>query len=108
MFHLPVLRVDRYKPNPEYAVAKRTMDILLSGLALIILSPAMVVVAFMVRKDGGPAFYKQVRLTKDGREFKLLKFRSMRMDAEKDGVARLSTGIKDDRITPVGHFIRKV
>ena len=108
MFHLPMLRVDRYKPNPEYALAKRFMDILLSGLALVILSPVMAVVAIMIRKDGGPAFYKQVRLTKDGREFKVLKFRSMRVDAEKDGVARLSTGDKDDRITPVGHFIRKV
>lgn len=42
-------------------------------------------------------FYKQVRLTKDGKQFEILKFRSMRVDAEKDGVARLSTGDKDDR-----------
>jgi lipopolysaccharide/colanic/teichoic acid biosynthesis glycosyltransferase len=53
-------------------------------------------------------FYRQVRLTKNGKPFKVLKFRSMRTDAEKDGVARLSTGEKDDRITPVGRFIRKV
>lgn len=69
----------------------------------------MAIVALAIKKtDGGPVFYKQVRLTKDGREFKVMKFRSMRVDAEKDGVARLSTGDKDDRITPVGHFIRKV
>lgn len=55
--------------------------------------------------DHGPALYKQVRLTKDGREFKILKFRSMRVNAEKDGVARLASA-HDDRITPVGHFIR--
>ena len=57
--------------------------------------------------DGGPAIYKQVRLTKDGKEFKIWKFRSMRVDAEKDGVARLSTGDKDDRITPIGRIVRK-
>ena len=53
-------------------------------------------------------FYRQKRLTRNGREFYVLKFRSMRQDAEKDGVARLSTGDADDRITPVGRFIRKV
>ena len=47
-----------------------------------------------------------MRLTKDGKQFEILKFRSMRVDAEKDGVARLSTGDKDDRITKVGHIIR--
>ena len=62
--------------------------------------------AIAVKSDGGPAFYKQVRLTKDGKQFEILKFRSMRVDAEKDGVARLSTGDKDDRITKVGHIIR--
>ena len=45
-------------------------------------------------------------MTKDGKRFEILKFRSMRVDAEKDGVARLSTGDKDDRITKVGHIIR--
>ena len=57
--------------------------------------------------DGGPVFYKQCRLTKDGRRFDIIKFRSMKVDAEKDGVARLSTGETDDRITPVGRVIRK-
>ena len=57
--------------------------------------------------DHGPAFYKQVRLTKDGRRFEILKFRSMRIDAEKDGVARLAA-TDDDRITPVGKIIRAI
>ena len=57
--------------------------------------------------DGGPVFYKQVRLTKNGKHFKIIKFRSMRTDAEKDGVARLSTGDNDDRITPIGRIVRK-
>lgn len=109
MFQLPMLRVGRYHPSPIFLGIKRGFDILVSGIAIVILSPIMAIVALAIKKtDGGPVFYKQVRLTKDGREFKVMKFRSMRVDAEKDGVARLSTGDKDDRITPVGHFIRKV
>ena len=108
MFHLPMLRVGRYMANPEYLFVKRAMDIILSMAALIITSPIFVVTAIAIKSDGGPAFYKQVRLTKDGKTFEILKFRSMKVDAEKDGVARLSTGDKDDRITPVGHIIRKL
>lgn len=107
MFHLPMLRVGRYMASPEYLFVKRTMDIVFSLIALVITSPIFLVTAIAIKSDGGPAFYKQVRLTKDGKAFKIMKFRSMRVDAEKDGVARLSTGDKDDRITPVGHIIRK-
>ena len=57
--------------------------------------------------DRGPIFYKQCRLTKNGKEFYVMKFRSMAVDAEKDGIARLSTGENDTRITPVGRVIRK-
>lgn len=106
MFHLPMLRVGRYMASPEYLFIKRAMDILLSALGLIILSPVFLVTAIAVKSDGGPAFYKQCRLTKDGKEFMILKFRSMRVDAEKDGVARLSTGVRDTRVTKVGHVIR--
>ena len=106
MFHLPMLRVGRYMASPEFLFIKRAMDIVISLLALIILSPLLLITAIAVKSDGGPAFYKQVRLTKDGKQFEILKFRSMRVDAEKDGVARLSTGDKDDRITKVGHIIR--
>ena len=106
MFHLPFLQLDRYNPSPEYLFVKRAVDIILSAVALIILCPLMVVVGLIIHfQDGGPAFYKQTRLTKDGKEFDVIKFRSMRMDAEKDGVARLSTK-NDDRITPIGKFIR--
>ena len=108
MYHLPILQVGRYVPTPEYAFCKRAFDLILSTLALIILWPIMLITALMVRSDGGPALYKQVRLTKDGREFKILKFRSMRTDAEKDGIARLSAGENDDRITRVGKIIRAV
>ena len=108
MFHLPILRVNRYAPRIEYLIVKRTIDILVSGLGLIIISPIMLITAIAIKAyDKGPVFYKQCRLTKDGKKFDVLKFRSMRVDAEKDGVARLSTGDKDDRITPIGKFIRK-
>ena len=106
MFHLPILMLERYNPTPEFLIIKRAFDFLVSGIALIILSPLMIIIAILIRRDGGTAFYRQKRLTKNGKEFYVLKFRSMRMDAEKDGVARLSTGENDDRITPIGHFIR--
>ena len=107
MFHLPMLRVGRYMAQPEYLFIKRVSDIVISLIALVVLSPIFLVTSIAIRMtDHGPVFYKQVRLTKDGKEFKILKFRSMRVDAEKDGVARLSTGDKDDRITPVGKVIR--
>ena len=109
MFHLPILMVRRYRPSPLYVFTKRVFDVISSGAVLLLASPVMLVTAIAIKlNDGGPVFYKQTRLTKDGREFGVLKFRSMRVDAEKDGVARLSTGDKDPRITPVGHFIRKV
>jgi lipopolysaccharide/colanic/teichoic acid biosynthesis glycosyltransferase len=108
LFHLPMVFVSRYNPVPEYRAAKRIFDIVVSGLAIIILSPIMVITALAVKSDKGPALYKQKRLTKDGKEFYILKFRSMRVDAEKDGVARLSTGDKDDRITKVGKVIRAI
>ena len=107
-FDSPVLYVERKVLDPEYAFIKRAFDICASLLGLIVCSPIMLFTAIAIKSyDKGPAFYKQVRLTKDGREFKILKFRSMRVDAEKDGVARLSTGDKDDRITPIGRWIRK-
>ncbi len=108
MFHLPILHVQRYAAQPEYLFMKRALDIVLSGLALVIASPIFLVTAIAIKAtDGGPIFYRQCRLTKNSKEFDVIKFRSMRVDAEKDGVARLSTGDNDDRITPVGRFIRK-
>ncbi len=106
-FDSPVLYVTRTQARPEYAIIKRGFDCVSSLLAICILSPVMLVTAIAIKVcDRGPILYKQVRLTKDGKEFEIWKFRSMRVDAEKDGVARLSTGDKDDRITPVGRVIR--
>ena len=104
----PVLYVGRSRLRPEYRIVKRAFDICASLAGIVVLSPIMAATAIAIKLyDHGPALYKQVRLTKDGREFEIWKFRSMRVDAEADGVARLSTGEGDSRITPVGRFARK-
>ena len=108
-FSVPIMSIRRNGGTPEYLLIKRMADIIISAIAIVITSPLMAVTALAVRLyDGGPAFYRQVRLTKGRKEFKILKFRSMRVDAEKDGIARLSTGENDDRVTPVGRIIRAV
>ena len=89
-----------------YRTIKRLIDILVSALGLIILSPLMLGTAIAVRaQDGGPVFYRQVRLTRGGRRFKLTKFRSMIVNAESATGAVLA-GKDDARITKVGRFIR--
>ena len=106
MLHMPILKNQRYKPSAEYIVAKRLIDVVVSGIAVVILSPIMLITALIVKSDGGPAFYKQKRLTKDGKIFEIIKFRSMRVDAEKFNGAVLSSGENDPRITKVGRVIR--
>lgn len=101
------LRVNRSSPPLEYAMIKRAIDIVVSLFGLVILSPVMAVTAIAIKcNDGGPALYKQKRLTRNGEIFEILKFRTMRVDAEKDGVARLAAE-GDDRITSVGRVIRR-
>lgn len=107
MFHLPILRVRKASPHAEYVIVKRLLDILFSMLGILLLWPFMMAAALAIKLyDGGPVLYKQTRLTKDGKEFQILKFRSMVTNAEADGVARLSTGRNDCRITPVGKVLR--
>lgn len=107
-FSVPIMSAKRATLRPEYAFAKRALDILLAMIGLILASPFMLITAVAIKAyDHGPVLYKQIRLTKDGKCFKILKFRSMRVDAEKDGVARLATD-HDDRITPVGRVIRAI
>lgn len=90
----------------EQRFIKRTLDILISGILLIVLSPIMLIEALAIKLgDGGPVFYKQERLTIYGRKFNVLKFRTMIVDAEKKSGAILSTK-NDSRITPVGKFLR--
>jgi exopolysaccharide biosynthesis polyprenyl glycosylphosphotransferase len=85
---------------------KRLMDIVLSLLACIILSPLMLVVIIAIKAyDHGPVFYTQERITKDGKPFQIIKFRSMIVKSEEEG-ARLAS-VDDDRITPVGQLLRR-
>lgn len=108
IFDTPIYLTREYAIKFEERLTKRIIDIVCSLLLIIITSPIMLIAAIIIKcYDGGPVLYKQVRCTIGGREFKILKFRSMRVDAEKDGVARLASK-NDDRITPIGKFIRKV
>ena len=89
-------------------ILKRCVDILVSGLGMIILSPIYIVAVIAIRLDSpGKAIFSQERIGYKGKPFYMHKFRSMYVDAEKNG-PQLSTGDKDSRITPFGHFMRKV
>ena len=106
------------KKKPIYEFLKRAMDIICSGLAILVLSPVLLVLAIAVKSDGGPALYSQVRLGKDGKKFRIFKFRSMCVNADSpemlEKLAKLNEmdgpafKIKNDpRITKVGRFIRR-
>jgi exopolysaccharide biosynthesis polyprenyl glycosylphosphotransferase len=106
--NLPVLKCQRFAPSMWYMLGKRLFDIAFGIIALIISSPLTCIAAIAIKAyDGGPVFYKQLRLTRDRRQFYVYKFRSMWVDAENDGVARLAVR-NDDRVTPVGRIIRKI
>lgn len=90
-----------------YFFFRRIIDFLLSFLMIIVLSPLFIVLAFAVKIDSkGPVFFKQKRIGKKGRVFKMIKFRSMVVDAQNSGTGVYSFG-DDPRITKVGKFIRK-
>ena len=94
----------RIKPWQRFI--KRTMDIVLSGIALVFLSPVLIATAIAIKlEDHGPVFFKQERVTLNEKRFMILKFRSMIVDAEKDGRPH-PAGENDDRITKVGRIIR--
>ena len=106
LFDSPLLLVKGTGLTPAERVAKRTMDIIFSAIILLILSPLMLLIAAAIKlEDGGPVFFRQKRLTRNGREFDILKFRSMVVDAEKYAGAVLATD-NDPRITRVGRIIR--
>jgi lipopolysaccharide/colanic/teichoic acid biosynthesis glycosyltransferase len=92
--------------KPWQRFFKRIIDIVLSGVALIVLSPLFLITAIAIKiEDHGPVFFKQERVTLNEKRFMILKFRSMIVDAEKDGRPH-PAGEKDDRITKVGRIIR--
>ena len=84
----------------------RLFDFLFSILGLVILSPLFAIVAIWIKFDSsGPVFYKQIRVGKDNKDFRLFKFRSMVTDAENKGL--ITVGGRDPRVTRSGYFIRK-
>ena len=84
---------------------KRIFDITLSLFGLIILLPFMLIIAILIKIDSkGPVFFKQIRVTKNGKEFKIFKYRTMRVGSDK--YSQITVG-KDDRITKIGSFLRK-
>lgn len=85
---------------------KRAFDILASGLGLIVLSPLFLILAIWIKVDSeGPVFYRQVRVGKGNRDFRIFKFRSMRVGADKGSLVTI--GGRDPRVTPSGYYIRK-
>ena len=104
---VPLLGKEELRIRLVNRFAKRTLDLLVALPITILLSPVMLITAVAIKiYDKGPAFYKQTRLTVGGKEFKLLKFRSMIVNAEMDGIARLAQE-NDGRITPVGRVLRR-
>lgn len=104
-------------PKPVYEFFKRIFDVVMCSFALIVLSPVFLIVAIAIKcQDGGKVFYSQTRLTKNGKQFEMYKFRSMCSDADKKLEELMDQNemegpafkMKDDpRITKVGRFIRK-
>lgn len=107
LFDTPLLLSRNYGLSIDQRFYKRIMDIVLALIGLVIAAPFMLIIAIAIKLcDGGPIFYSQDRLTRDGKEFKMYKFRSMYMDSEDKGARLAAKG--DDRITPVGKIIRNI
>lgn len=108
LFDTPLLLSRNYGLDFEQQIVKRAFDIIFSAVFLILLSPVMLIAAAAVKlHDGGPVLYKQKRLTINGKIFEIYKFRSMIIDAEKQGGVQLASD-NDPRITPVGKILRKI
>ena len=107
LFDTPLMLLRNKGIASESLVLKRLLDLVGSALLLLLASPLLLLTALAVKLwDKGPVFYRQERLTLEGRVFRIYKFRSMRPDAEEDGIARLATA-HDDRVTPVGKWLRR-
>ena len=107
LFDTPLLMSRNMGLSAEQKFIKRTMDILISAMAIVVFSPLMLIIALCVKLyDRGPVFYRQERLTYMGKPFMIFKFRSMCVDSEKNG-ARLASK-HDSRITPVGKVLRNL
>ncbi|MEE0839789.1 MAG: sugar transferase [Acutalibacteraceae bacterium] len=105
IFDTPIMMCRNRGLRLEQELVKRAFDIFVAVVGIVITSPIMLVVALAIKLyDKGPVFFKQNRVTKDGKIFNVLKFRSMIVDADKDGAKKAENN--DDRITPVGKIIR--
>lgn len=94
--------------DPRHRLYKRVADLVISLAFLAAMGPLCLLLALAIKLESpGPVFYRQERVGLNGRVFRLWKFRSMRPDAERDGVPRWA-GAADDRVTRIGRFIRKV
>lgn len=99
---------DGFNQGLVRSIIKRIFDLIFSTLIFLTALPIMLVAALMIKiESAGPVLYRQERVGLNGKIFKVIKFRSMRTDAEKDGMPRWAT-LNDDRVTKVGKFIRKV
>jgi exopolysaccharide biosynthesis polyprenyl glycosylphosphotransferase len=104
---MPLVSTNAFSHRAWQSNLKRAFDLAFSGVALILLSPVMALVALAVRLTSrGPVFYRQVRVGRGGEHFKVNKFRTMVQNAEKDGAPVLATQ-NDPRVTPIGRFLRR-
>lgn len=86
---------------------KRSFDLFFSTIGLVLLSPVLLIISFLVyREDRGPIFFRQERVGKDEITFRIFKFRTMFIDAEKRGT-QITIGHKDPRVTSTGYFLRR-
>ncbi|GHT53273.1 sugar transferase [Bacteroidia bacterium] len=102
---LPTYHINYIELSPEDEFVKRVVDLVLAAIVSVIAFPFTLIVALLVKLDGGPMIYSQERLTKDNKSFKILKFRTMIPDAEKLSGPVLA-GEDDPRITKIGKFMR--
>lgn len=101
-----IIEISDFRISAEDELIKRLIDLVFSIILIVISSPIMLVTALLVKLTSpGPVLYKQVRITKDGKEFNVLKFRSMSSTAEKDSGPILATS-NDSRVTRVGQYLR--
>lgn len=112
-----MIGMSKRRKKPQYSRVKRALDVVISAMALLAIWPLLLVLALLVKMDGGPAFFVQSRVGRHGRLFKLYKFRSMKVGADKlediltpEELAAYRKEYKlqnDPRVTKLGNFLRK-
>lgn len=103
-----LIEISNFRIAPEDDVVKRIVDFVVALVLIVITSPIMLITALLVKiTSAGPVFYKQVRITKNQKEFNILKFRTMSATAEKESGPVLATS-NDSRVTPIGGYLRSL